>query len=291
MKATDDHVDDWLIQSLCLDLAYDEESPGCFLEHANDLEPAYRETLLKTGEIAAEVPRLEELVGRSRKKQSRDPQAWFRAFLILKSIRVADGLKFNRCACEFANATPSMSYESLEQARKQRELNLETVSWRCAAALDALRSAAPNASIDNSEKEPWPTLIALFHSEFCASATPELSFAMAQRYRALFSKKRERPKRDDVFQWIAQHNVGRGQAHLGNHLDAARNLDFYVDVTIHERGRRYMATADLAEDSRDVGIGDTPQEAVRAALKALGEPYASEMAEGTRRLERALWEI
>jgi len=41
-----------------------------------------------------------------------------------------------------------------------------------------------------------------------------------------------------------------------------------------------MATADLAEDSRDVGVGDTPQEAVRTALRALGEPYASEMAAG-----------
>ena len=41
-----------------------------------------------------------------------------------------------------------------------------------------------------------------------------------------------------------------------------------------------MATANLAEDSRDVGVGDTPQEAVRAALRSLGEPYASEMAKG-----------
>ena len=32
--------------------------------------------------------------------------------------------------------------------------------------------------------------------------------------------------------------------------------------------RQFMATADLAEDSRDVEFGDTPQ-----------EPYASEMAE------------
>jgi hypothetical protein len=55
------------------------------------------------------------------------------------------------------------------------------------------------------------------------------------------------------------------------------DLDFYVDVTIHERDRRFMATADLAEDSRD-GVGDTPREAVRAALRALGEPYASDMA-------------
>ena len=35
------------------------------------------------------------------------------------------------------------------------------------------------------------------------------------------------------------------------------NLDFYVDVTIHERNGRYMATADLGEDSRDVEVGDT----------------------------------
>jgi hypothetical protein len=59
-----------------------------------------------------------------------------------------------------------------------------------------------------------------------------------------------------------------------NHPD----LGFYVDVTVHERDGRNMATADLGEDSRDVGVGDAPQEAVRAALASLGEPYASEMA-------------
>ena len=50
-------------------------------------------------------------------------------------------------------------------------------------------------------------------------------------------------------------------------------------LTVHERDGRFMATADLGEDSRDVGLGETPQEAVRAALRSLGEPYASEMAE------------
>ena len=33
------------------------------------------------------------------------------------------------------------------------------------------------------------------------------------------------------------------------------DLDFYVAVAVHERDGRYMATADLAEDSRDVGVG------------------------------------
>ena len=63
------------------------------------------------------------------------------------------------------------------------------------------------------------------------------------------------------------------------HLTHPR-LDFWVAVEIHERDGRYMATADLAEDSRDVGVGDTPREAVRAVLRSPGEPYASEMAGG-----------
>jgi hypothetical protein len=63
-------------------------------------------------------------------------------------------------------------------------------------------------------------------------------------------------------------------------------LDFYVDVTLCERDGRFMATADLAEDSRDIGVGDTPQEAVRAAIEVLGEPYASEMADGVESAAR-----
>lgn len=57
------------------------------------------------------------------------------------------------------------------------------------------------------------------------------------------------------------------------------DLDFWVDVAVHERNGRFKATADLGKDSRDVVVGDMPQEAVRAALRSLGEPYASEMAE------------
>jgi hypothetical protein len=56
------------------------------------------------------------------------------------------------------------------------------------------------------------------------------------------------------------------------------DLDFHLDVTIYEHNGRFMATANLNEDSREVGVGDTPQEAVRAVLRSLGEPYASEMA-------------
>jgi hypothetical protein len=59
-------------------------------------------------------------------------------------------------------------------------------------------------------------------------------------------------------------------------------LDFHVDVTVRERDGRYMATADLGEDSQDVGVRDTAQEAVEEALRGLGEPYVSEMVAGAR---------
>ena len=56
-------------------------------------------------------------------------------------------------------------------------------------------------------------------------------------------------------------------------------FDFWVDVAAHERDERFMATAALGEDSRNVRVEGTPHEAVKAALRSLGEPYASKMAE------------
>ena len=77
--------------------------------------------------------------------------------------------------------------------------------------------------------------------------------------------------------------TSRSTPRVSDHRLTHSDLDFCVDVTVHERDGRYMATADLGEDSRDVGVGDTPQEAVKAALSSLGEPCASEMVEGVAR--------
>ena len=52
---------------------------------------------------------------------------------------------------------------------------------------------------------------------------------------------------------------------------------FHIDVTLTEHEGRWLATAMLA-DKPDVGTGSDPREALRAALAALGEPYASELA-------------
>ena len=55
------------------------------------------------------------------------------------------------------------------------------------------------------------------------------------------------------------------------------DLAFHVDVTLTEHEGRWLATAMLA-DEPDIGTGSDPREALRAALAALGEPFASELA-------------
>ena len=57
------------------------------------------------------------------------------------------------------------------------------------------------------------------------------------------------------------------------------DLFFHIDVTLTEHEGRWLATAMLA-DEPDIGTGSDPREALRAALAALGEPYASDLAEG-----------
>jgi hypothetical protein len=38
-------------------------------------------------------------------------------------------------------------------------------------------------------------------------------------------------------------------------------------------------TLQFVTETGDIGVGDTPREIVRNALRALGEPYATEVAE------------
>jgi hypothetical protein len=52
----------------------------------------------------------------------------------------------------------------------------------------------------------------------------------------------------------------------------------YIDVTLTEHRGRWLASAMLA-DEPDIGTGSDPREALRASLAALGEPYASEIAD------------
>ena len=55
------------------------------------------------------------------------------------------------------------------------------------------------------------------------------------------------------------------------------SVGFSVEATLTENEGRWLATAMLA-DHADIGTGLWPRQALRGALAALGEPYASELA-------------
>ena len=57
-------------------------------------------------------------------------------------------------------------------------------------------------------------------------------------------------------------------------------LDFWVRVEITELADgRHEAIATIEGEPLSQGIGDTQQEAMRAALEPLGEPYASDISD------------
>jgi hypothetical protein len=55
------------------------------------------------------------------------------------------------------------------------------------------------------------------------------------------------------------------------------DLPFRIDVTLSEKGGRWLAVAMLA-DEPDIGTGEGPRQALHAAPEALGESYASDLA-------------
>ena len=65
------------------------------------------------------------------------------------------------------------------------------------------------------------------------------------------------------------------------HLSHPR-LDFWVDVRHRRLEGRWLATADLGKERPDVGSAGSRVEAIHAALRSLGEPYASDMAASAR---------
>ena len=220
---------DWIVKSIWLDLAYDEEDPSLLVKEKAGLDLQWldkppRETSLPLNGT------LEE---------------WFEAFLTLKGIRICDGLNFGSARLGYADR-PSHSwnfmsnttansirhqerFDELDSIAKERARNLDAITWRCATAIDHLRSKWDNRKKeewDNRKKEEWATLLALYHSEVCASASPDISFGVAKRFSEIVPKE---ARAWELFQAIAHHNVARGQNHLDKALDATRTLDELVD--------------------------------------------------------------
>ena len=57
------------------------------------------------------------------------------------------------------------------------------------------------------------------------------------------------------------------------------DLPFDIDATLSEHEGRWLATVTMADESA-IGTGSDPREALRDALKALGDPVAWDLADG-----------
>jgi len=205
--------------SFWLDLAYDEEDRNIITEKG--LTP--RE---EVGDQRTIPPLPDE----------EEPSLWFESFKRLKLIRVLDGLDLDKASREYADANFKSTVAQFQQGNRfnivrngaeQRRKNLDKITWKCSAAIDKILGHYESQREDAFQRQTWATLLALYHSELCASASAEVSFGWARRQAFVLKKEAVGLK---IFRWISNHNVSRGYNHLKNPLNAVKGFDFDVDT-------------------------------------------------------------
>jgi ribonuclease BN (tRNA processing enzyme) len=210
------HVKD----SFWLDLAYDEENRSIITEKGLKL------IIDELGDQRS-IPPL---------PNQEDPLLWFEHFKRLKLIRVMDGLDLNEACRNYADLYfkfdgkkfKQKEFKTVKNGAEQRDNNLDKITWRCSAAIDRiLEYYEAKHKGTTSQKPAWATLLALYHSELCASASAEVSFGWARRQNFVLKEEAVGFK---IFQWIAKNNVSRGYNHLDDQLSAVKGFDSSVDT-------------------------------------------------------------
>jgi len=237
-STTDELVESWVTTSILLDLWQDEE--GTFSRQDTEKLQSGLESAIGNGwkkawkglEIeTATNPNLgiiKRKVGAARPGIS--VKSWWRRFVLLKAARVQTNLAYNRSAFRFAFGEDTDG-KTVREARTERTHVLDWLASYCEAALYALDESRPGRAVAPGKSRRDPTrerqrsvLKMLFHSEFCASATSELSLAHAKRIgSALGERVPHIGLPDTVFQYfkdLAVHNHARGENHRNNHREA-----------------------------------------------------------------------
>ncbi|MFH1740204.1 MAG: MBL fold metallo-hydrolase [bacterium] len=218
-------MDGWVLESCFLDLLVDEENPEDLDEWALQLgwTSVLANARARVGKIrptdkdtcwpfAGSVPRSEI-------KEFDDPSRVVQWFLDMKAARVWASLDCDRTRYEYAQLPNGPGEQSVRKAL-----------WVVRNTLDAiiLDSLAAFGSIPRNPealKKEWYVLVALFHSEVCASGTTaDVSYGMARAFDAFFLPELELPWRW-LFQLVSTHNQGRGLSHQHNHVECIRLLE------------------------------------------------------------------
>jgi ribonuclease BN (tRNA processing enzyme) len=218
-QLTTDDLKNWVINSIKLDLAYDEED-----------DKKAKEWDLRTVDDAIKFIKENKSEDLFKKLDNpEDPASYNCYFQDLKMRRVFYDLEYDRAREKLANpiSRNESAYLGLRSVRKVRGEILDGIMWRCAAAISdlKLRELKAKSEEKKEEEKKWATLIALFHSELCASATQDVALGHANSFRSTVNK----AEGYKVFDWIATHNIARGYNHLQLPLKAAEYIDFQVD--------------------------------------------------------------
>ncbi len=194
-------VEKWVKRSLLLDLAYDEE------KDLGDRELVEVSDYLQTNP-SDQVRRLPS--------ENADPHEWSDFFFQLKGQRVSYGLASDRELRTYADSPD----RGIPEIARKRKPFLDTVQWRCAGAMSQLR--------ERPEPE-WASLMALFHTELCATSTPGLMHAMARDLPDLVSGDAR-----TLFTAVAQNNLARALSHERRSAEAIPILDHDVDQWLRD---------------------------------------------------------
>jgi len=233
-RPDDNTLAGWVKQSFWLDLAYDEEDWDLA---KRQLKGALVDILERCTGVEEPTRLLPDLLVPLEGHDSTNaddlaagPKRWFDYFLQTKAVRVRCCLLYDELVLRYSNqadreASESPDHSTLVTVKRNRDTILNMTAWRCSAAICKLLGSYRDTD-DTRPRESWATLLALYHSELCASATPAVYFGHAQRR---FDVVLDEAVGYGVFEWIARHNVARAHNHLRNHLEAVRPLDRDVD--------------------------------------------------------------
>ncbi|MBI4618957.1 MAG: MBL fold metallo-hydrolase [Desulfobacterales bacterium] len=219
----EDKLKKWIRDSIELDLVYDEENynkvNGWDLPSVKD---AYK---------SIEDHKSADLFNSLDNSKSSDSYYFY--FKCLKKRRIFYDLEYDKARKAFADQDPNFEYKSVCEADEVRKEILDGIMWRCAAAISDLltqkkslkKNEVPTFEETYQIKE-FATLIALFHSELCASATPDVSLGQANTFHLTVP---EEAIGYEVFKWLARHNLARGYTHIHLNLEALKYIDTLVD--------------------------------------------------------------
>ena len=235
---------EWVSDSIDLDLIYDEED----IEALKDKDKWNDKELTFTGLVNSKKDF--DSIDFVQEKSDTILNKCYKYFKKIKKSRVYYGLKLDAVKHKFTVHDVNTKYKDVNKSAQDRIKNLDDITWKCAAAISRLRT------LENDKPETdikrINTLIALFHSELCASATLDISWGHANGFINVLLKNKRKNKFDfigyELFDLIARHNIARGFNHQMLPQEATQKIDKFVDYNLNSSNIKENLKAEYIDE-------------------------------------------